>query len=91
MCLSEEKTRELPEDISHKCGRAIYKKMFFDRCKTLRPDRQFLNGKYRIIDRLCFPDFLENYYLMPKPNDDSAHDKQPDILADDLIHRYSAA
>ena len=23
---------------------------------------------------------------MPKPNDDSANDNQPDILVDDLIH-----
>ena len=55
----------------------IYKKSIFNRCTTVRPDRKFLNGKYRII---------ANYFLMPKPNDDSANDNQPDILVDDLIH-----
>ena len=80
MCLSEEEIRELPEDSIN-----VYKKNMFNRY-TVRPDRQFLNGKYRITDSLCFADFLANYYFIQKPNDDSANENQPDILVDDLIH-----
>ena len=50
----------------------------FDRY-IVRPDRQFLNGKYRIKESLYFA------YLLTKPSDDSANDNQPDILVDDLI------
>ena len=39
-----------------------------------------------LIDSLYFVDFLENYYLIPKPNNDSANDNKPDILVYDLIH-----
>ena len=42
-----------------------------------RPNRDFKNGKYNIIDQLCFAEFLSLYYTDPKSKDCSSNDCQP--------------
>ena len=74
MCLNEEEFKELPEDSTN-----IFKKNMIDRYRD-RSNSQFAGGKYGGVAVICFADFLANYYLMPKPNDN-----QSDILVEDHI------
>ena len=79
MCLNEVEIKELPEDCTN-----IFKKNMIDRYMD-RPKSQFSGGKYGAVAFICFADFLANYYLMPKHNEDSLNDNQPEILVEDLI------
>ena len=49
-----------------------------------RPDKKFRQGKYQILDEMCYAEFLSNYSLENlKTNEYS--DSQPEIL-DNLLH-----
>ena len=78
MCKSKEEIDELPED-----SQDVFKRNMIDRYID-RPNLTFKNGKYSIMDGLCFAEFLSLYYVAPKKLDD-INDSQPEILVDVLL------
>ena len=76
ICRSEEEITNMPSDSTD-----IFKKNMLDRY-TDRPNRTFKNGKYRLIDSMCFAEFLSNYYLSVKQKSEERNDSQPEILED---------
>ena len=58
----------------------IFKRNMLDRYLD-RPNTFFKNGKFAIIDSLCYADFLRNYTLdSKKSNENDQNDYQPEIL-----------
>ena len=56
-----------------------------DRC-TDRPDSHFQNGKYAILENLCFAEILSYYYVESKINETSDYnDSQPVLLNNELV------
>ena len=55
ICRSEEEIVNMPSDSTD-----IFKKNMLDRYMD-RPNRTFKNGKYRMLDAICFAEFLPNY------------------------------
>ena len=49
-----------------------------------RPSKSFKKGAYKIIDHLCFAEFLSYYYIVKKPGGNSGNDCQP-VLLDDTV------
>ena len=82
ICRSEEEITNMPSDSTD-----IFKKNMLDRY-TDRPNRTFKNGKYRMVDSMCFAEFLSNYYLSVKHKSEERNDSQPEIL-EDLIQDVS--
>ena len=76
---SKEEIDELPEDSID-----IFKRNMIDRYVD-RPNSSFLNGKYSILDRFCYAEFLAHYYLLPKTSNDSVNDSQPTVLEELLL------
>jgi len=74
VCRSEEEIANMPEDETD-----IFKKNMLDRY-TDRPNLTYKNGKYRIIDSLCYAEFLSNYTLNSKILNEEENDSQPEIL-----------
>ena len=60
ICRKKEEIDELPEDSID-----IFQRNMIDRYID-RPNSSFLNGKYRILDYLCYAEFLAHYYLLPR-------------------------
>ena len=75
---SEEEINELPED-----SQDIFKRNMIDRYID-RPTTSFKNGKYEIIDKLCYAEFFANYYVKPNLKE-SQNDNQPEVLMDETI------
>ena len=53
-------------------------------CYLDRPSKSFQNGTYKVIDQLCFAEFLSYYYIVKKPAGNSENVCQP-VLLDDTI------
>ena len=51
-----------------------------------RPNENFKNGEYIIIDQLCFAEFFSLYYVDAKPLEISENDSQPVALNDELVN-----
>ena len=51
---------ELPDD-----GTDVFPRKMLDRYLD-RPNREFQNGKFAVIDSQCFAEFLSFYYLQSK-------------------------
>ena len=80
MCKTEEELRKLPED-----SQDIFKRNMLDRYID-RANKTFLQGKFAVIDDLCYAEFCSNYRLDAKVNyDDLANDNQPNILTDLIV------
>ncbi|XP_057316777.1 uncharacterized protein LOC130657796 [Hydractinia symbiolongicarpus] len=79
MCRSKHKIDKLPEDSTD-----IFKRNMLDRYVD-RPNPTFAKGKYAILDQFCYPQFLANYYLAGRFDDEN--DSQPTVLRDDNIER----
>lgn len=45
-----------------------------------RPNLELLNGKYRLVDGMCYAEFLSRYSLKAKPRLEEQNDSQPEIL-----------
>ena len=75
--ISEKELNELPENSPN-----IFKKSNTDRYMEI-PNATFCNGKYIILDDLCYAEFLAYYTLENKPNKTGEY--QPDELDDNLI------
>ena len=43
---------------------------------TDRPDLIFAGGKYSILDRFCYAEFLAHYILVPRKTDNEENDSQ---------------
>ena len=70
--LSKEELANLPPKSTD-----VYKKSMVERYID-RPDSNFKNGRYRVIDHMCFAEFLSCYYVDYKTKDDN--DCQPEVL-----------
>ena len=76
----KEELDELPDD-----GTDIFQKIMLDRY-TDRPDSHFQNGKYAILENLCFAEFLSYCYVESKINETSDYnDSQPIVLNNQLV------
>lgn len=86
VCRSEEEISNLPPDSTD-----IFKRNMPDRYMD-RPSLEFKNGKYRIVDQMCYSEFLSNYSQKIKPKSDDENDSQPEILEELIaeIHNESA-
>ena len=56
---SEEELQEMPDDSTD-----VFKRNMFDRYLD-RPNCTYLNGRYIILDKFCFAEFLAHFYLAP--------------------------
>ena len=83
ICKTEEELSELPHDCIY-----IFKNNMLDRYID-RPNTSFKNGKYRILDNICYVEFLAYYYLDIKSNKDEVNDNQPIVLNNDLMEENS--
>ena len=80
MFKSEEELAELPED-----SEDVFKKNILDRYID-RPHRRFLNGKFGVIDDLCYAQFCSNYELDKKIDyEELVNDNQPNVLTDSVV------
>ena len=57
----------------------VFKRNMLDRYID-RPNSSFKNGKFAIIDSICYAEFLRNYTLDKKPNENDENDYQPQVL-----------
>ena len=73
-CKSEKEIRELNPDSTD-----VFKRNMIDRYID-RPDKNFRNGKFSVVDDICLAVFVSNYYIDYKNENDS----QPEILSEDL-------
>ena len=62
----------------------VFKKNMIDRYID-RPNRNFANGKYSVLDSFCFAEFIAHYYLLPKNIKDSGNDNQPTVLQEIIL------
>ena len=53
-------------------------------CHLDQPSKSFKDGAYKVIDQLCFAEFLFYYYIVKKHVGNSEDDCQP-VLLDDTI------
>ena len=56
---NKEERDKLPEDSTD-----IFQRIMLDR-STDWPDKNFMGGRYRAIDAMCFAEFLSFYYIAP--------------------------
>ena len=54
-------------------------------CYLDRPNREFQNGKFAVIDSQCFAEFLFFYYLQSKLRPELHNESQPALLDDELM------
>ena len=74
------KIDELPDDSTD-----IFQRNILDRYLD-RPNENFKNGEYKIIDQLCFAEFLSPYYIDAKQSEIFENDSQPVVLNDELMN-----
>lgn len=87
-CSKIEELDEIADDSTD-----IFQRNKWDRY-TNRQNSQFQNGKYTILENLCFPvriqipgEFLSYYHVDSKINDTSNYnDTHPVILKDEVVH-----
>ncbi|XP_057310099.1 uncharacterized protein LOC130648095 [Hydractinia symbiolongicarpus] len=79
MCRSKHEIDELPEDSTD-----MFKRNMLNRYVD-RPNPTFAKGEYAILDQFCYAQFLANYYLAGRFDDEN--DSQPTVLRDDNIER----
>ena len=53
-----------------------------------RPDREFQNDKFAVIDSQCIVEFLSFYYLQSKSKPELHNDSQPVVLDDELTELF---
>lgn len=66
----------------------VFQKNMLDRYFD-RLDMCYQNGKYAIIDSLCFSEFLSYYQLAKKSPGLNSNDLQPVVLDDGLMDKKS--
>jgi len=75
VCKSKEELSELPEDSTD-----VFKRNNLDRYLD-RPNATFKGGKYKVLDNMCYAEFLAYYVL--DINKNKENDCQPEVLLDD--------
>jgi len=45
-----------------------------------RPNLEYKNGKYHMVNQMCYSEFLSNYSQKIKARPEDANDSQPEIL-----------
>lgn len=76
VCKSEEELSELPENSTD-----IFQKNNLDRYLD-RPNAAFKNGRYRVLNNMCYAEFLA-YYVLETKSSNEENDFQPKVLCDD--------
>ena len=76
---SEEELSQLPEDSTD-----VFKRNMLDRYQE-RPDHNFKNVKYAVLDSMCFAEFLVFYYVEISKQNKNINDNQPVLLEDELL------
>lgn len=79
VCCNEEELRELPEDSPN-----IYKCNMLDRY-VIRPNTNFLKGKYAAIDSMCYAEFCAYYYIDSQKWNEN--DSQPELFDDQEVEK----
>ena len=79
ICHNEDKLKEMPEDSTD-----VFKRNMLDRYVD-RPNLVYVGGKYSILDKFCYAEFLAHYYLPSRQIDDEENDNQPDVLQDNVL------
>ena len=59
---SQKEIGDLPDD--------IFKRNMLDRYVD-RPDESFCNGRYGVLNKFCYVEFLRFYYIVPSANENS--------------------
>ena len=77
VCLKEEEVSELREN-----SQDIFQRNMLDHYKDC-PNSSFANGKYAIINLMCYAEFLRYYYLTQITTNENNY--QPEELTDNLI------
>ena len=70
---------ELPDNNTN-----VFQRNMLDRYLD-RPDREFQNGKFAVIDSQCFAEFLSFYYFQLKSKPELHNDSHPVVLDDELM------
>ena len=78
VCLREDEISDLPED-----SKEIFKRNMMDRYID-RPNADYENGKYAVLDSMRFVEFLR-YYSLAKKNHNLDNDYQPEELTNKVI------
>ena len=68
----------MPED-----SKEIFKRNMID-CYIDRPNANYENGKYAVLDSMCFAEFLR-YYSLAKKKQNLDNDYQPEELTNKVI------
>ena len=79
ICRTEVELSELPEDSTD-----VFKRNMLDRYMD-RPNETYKNGKYSVVDTMCFAEFCSHNYLSNSKCNDN--ENQPDVLEDELIEQ----
>ena len=79
VCCSEGELQEMCADSAD-----IFKRNVLDRYMD-RPDVKFPGGKYSILDRFCYTEFLAHYVLVSGKTDNEENDSQPEIRNDNVL------
>ena len=77
ICRSEAEILNMPSN-----SKDLFKRNMLDRYID-RPDKIFYQGKYQLLDEMCYAEFLSNYSL-ENLKTNQCNDSQPEIL-DDLL------
>ena len=54
-----------------------------------RPNVNFMNGIYRLVDKLCLAEFAAYYYKPYKCADNEENDNQPSVLTDEVLEHQN--
>ena len=76
---SKQEIAELPEDSTD-----LFKQNMIDRYID-RPNMTFAKGKYAVLDKFCFAEFLRYYYIIPSKDNDC----QPEELVEEDVEKKS--
>ena len=82
ICRTEDEILSMPPDSNE-----IFKRNMLDRYID-RPNNEYKNGKFSIVNNLCYAEFLSNYYLKKKPIEEDQNDSQPEIL-EELVAEFN--
>ena len=69
----------MPEDSTD-----IFKRNMLDRYVD-RPNLTYMGGKYSVLDKFCYAEFLAHYYLPSRQVCDEENDNQPEVLDESTL------
>ena len=79
ICHNEDEIKVMPEDSTD-----IFKRNMLDRYVD-RPNLTYMGGKYSVLDKFCYAEFLAHYYLPSRQVCDEENDNQPEVLDESTL------